>query len=258
MLVRDASAMAADLLEERVRDWIAKRTKDHWDAYHGALLLSDLGSGLRREVPEGASVMTDGLRRFLITWPVVKVVPHPEIPQKVGVVPLDATLPSDLSELFTRRRSFNSGISFNRNFWHSFFTPLGNKRRFVILPSSAGETLRIIDTDDAPEDKQAYEIFSDDLATPPIDLPAPEKARITAEKIRAWLARHGLSEAQFAEGQDDRVLRAANRPSGNTSQPFTPMSRSPALGALERLEFSDQARIFVPLDVVLKLLSRER
>lgn len=255
MLVRDVTSMSDDAMEERVRAWIIKRTKDHWDIYRNAYLLSDMGSALRRELPEGAFVMADGLRRFLTTWPIVKVITHPDISQKVGVVPLDVNLPDDLQQLFARRRSFTVGTSFNRDFWRAFFTPLGDKRRFVILPNSAGAHLQIVDVDDAPVGVDAYEILSSDLAAPPIDLPASEKAKVTSEKIRDWIARNGLSEAQFAEGQFERAFRIEGRQNDKVTQSHVGTPLRSEMGPFERLDFSDQSRIFIPLDIVLKLLS---
>lgn len=248
MLIRGTISMSNDVIDDQVRAWIVKRTKDYWDAHDNAFLLSDMGSALRREIPEGSFLMADGLRRFLTTWPIVQVVTHPDMSQKVGAVPLGINLPSDLRQLFSRRRTFRTGTSFDKDFWRAFFTPLGAKRRFVILPTSEGENLRIVDVDIAPADAQAHEILSSDLATPPIDLPVSEKAKATLEKIRSWIARNGLSESQFAEGQYERALRITGHQNDRLAQSHIATSPRSGLDALGGLDFSDQSRIFVPLD----------
>jgi hypothetical protein len=234
-------------LDDRVRAWIIKTTKEYWDARKSAFLLSELGGRLKRELPDSANLPA-GLRRFLELRPIVQIVAHPEVAEKIGVVPLDVAVPRDIKELFPVSRQPRDSATFYPEFWRAFFLPFGAKKRFVVMPSATQPRVRVADTDVIPAGETAYEILPSDLATPPIDAPASDKAKATFAKIRAWLERNGLPEEPF-------VLHPAEKP----TRPFpTQDTRSSWSSALAHLDYSDQSRIFIPLDVVIKLLEGKK
>ena len=119
----------------RVRDFIAKSVSEYWTATGKAMLLSALGLKVRTTFPSAPSLMPDGLSAFLSSWPTVRIVGHPEIPEKVGAIPLDAKIPDDVTELFSERRSVLIGTSRHRcetvrrpryvtEFWRAFYSPI--------------------------------------------------------------------------------------------------------------------------------------
>ena len=139
----------------RVRDFIAKIVSEYWTATGKAMLLSALGVRVRTTFPSAPSLMPHGLTSFLSSWPTVRIIVHPEIPEKVGAIPTDAKIPDDVTELFSERHSMPIGTSqpsfetFRRpryysEFWRAFHSPL-NGRRFIIPPDGENPNLRIVE-----------------------------------------------------------------------------------------------------------------
>lgn len=241
----------------RVRDFIAKSVSEYWTATGKAMLLSALGLKVRTTFPSAPSLMPDGLSAFLSSWPTVRIVGHPEIPEKVGAIPLDAKIPDDVTELFSERRSVLIGTSqpsfetvrrprYVTEFWRAFYSPI-NGRRFIIPPTPENPNLRVVERADGEEEPRGYEVLASDLSLLPAQAPLFEKVQATSQKIRAWLARNGLAEQLFVSRVSETSQSAVAL--------HTLDQRNLVALALARLDPSDQARIFVPLDIVAKMLA---
>jgi hypothetical protein len=205
------------------------------------------------------TIMPDGLGAFLTSWPVVRVVGHPEIREKVGPVPLDVRIPDNPADLFNERlhmpiETAHSPVEtyhprYDAEFWRAFHTRLTG-RRFAILPDSENPNVRIIETADGAEEPRGYEILPTDVAVLPAQVPLSEKVRESSQRIKAWLARNGLPVEPF-------ISHSAQPSRGALAlRPFAP--RDSVALALAKLDPSDQARIFIPLDIVAKMIAGSR
>jgi hypothetical protein len=235
---------------EKIQERIAALVSEHWDRTHRALLLSKLGGDLRSEFPNNSLLKERGLKSLLDIWPIVQVVKHPRIPEKIGAVPKSATLPGVVSELFEYPRQTDARRKhtiFYREFWRAFHTPIYG-RRFVILPSGDQPGLQIVDrNDEPPSEEPTFEILQSDVVSLPLSAPMNEKTHATLASIEKWLKRNGLPEEFFIE--------QTVRPGVVMSSPRS--EGLPAFAAgLAKLTPSEQARIFVPLDIVLRMISK--
>jgi hypothetical protein len=242
--------------KDRIREFVVRAVHEHWNQTRKALLLSALGSKIRREFGNAPSMMPDGLGAFLDSRPTVQIVGHPDIREKVCAVPLDAKIPDNPAELFDERHRMSDEANhpivetyhprYVPEFWRAFHTRLTG-RRFVIPPDSENPNVRIVEPIDGAEETRGYEILPSDLAILPTLTPLSEKVFETSQRIKAWLARNNLS-AQLFVSHSPAPFRgtAALRSSGQ---------RDSVALALARLDPSDQARIFIPLDIVAKIIA---
>jgi hypothetical protein len=252
-------------LSTQIRDFIVSEVRDHWSQTGKTFLLSNLGSRVRMAFPDCMTAMPDGLTRFLASWPVVQLVRHPRIRPKIGAVPLEVKIPIDPTELFDaphRAPLDSSRPHFIPDFWRAFHT-LINGRRFVLLPSVDHPAVRIVDIPDVEPEPEGYEILRTDLSILPREAPLDDKVRLTTKKIDDWLLRHSLSPDLFLDAAmrpRPPTLESADRRQ-HASSLVEPRGR-PSLSetgeivalALSKLDQADQARIFVPLDVVVKMI----
>jgi hypothetical protein len=222
-----------------LRKFVQDAVDDHWKRTGTALLLTTLGQEVKAELPHAGPLLVDGLKRFLERNAVVQLVEHPSTPVKVGAVPLHVAIPSDASRLFGRSASRNPP-HLARSFWRAFHTPISG-RRVVVMTPQRDRFIRV-------EDIGAHDPVPDSaVEIPPSDLslddtkPMPEKVASNWAKIRGWIARNGLALSAFEEA--------------GSVPPRSSHSSPSLIEAFERLDPQDQARIFVPLDLVMKILS---
>lgn len=250
---------------ERVRKFISDTVRTHWDRENRAMLLSVLGLQVRGAFPDAYLIMPDGLKNFLVQWPVVQVVQHPTIRESVGAVPLDVKVPENALELFMTRAGRPAGLSqldgdfqsqatmsqprYDRAFWRAFHTPLTG-RRFVIPPDANNGTVRVVETTDGSQVPNAYEILTSDVALLPMQAPLTDKVQETVRKIQGWLARNELSPELFCVPHVPRRTL--------TQVHYADQRASSVALALAKLDSSDQARILVPLDIVAKIVASTR
>lgn len=228
---------------EQIRKRIVEIVKGNWEVTQRATLLSGIGSTLRKEFPRSPGILIDGLRAFLTSWPVVQIVQHPTIREKIGAIPLGVKIPEDTSSLF-QAPMFRRQDVYDHDLWKGFYLPI-KERRFVVLGSEQHGGLRVIDNLAPPEGVSHYEILSSDLVVAAPDAPISEKARMVGDSIRAWTKRHGLATSDLLERSASTSRREANL-SGSSAD---------LAQALSHLNAADQSRIFVPLDLVQKMLS---
>jgi hypothetical protein len=262
-VIEGVYAMADDEIE-RLRDFISRSVSEYWNATGKAMLLSALGLRVRNAFQNTYSLMPDGLQSFLSSWPTVRVVGHPQIPEKIGAIPLDAKMPDNLTELFTERTDWTPGQApaisalqphfqtlhprYATEFWRTFHTQLTG-RRFVVPPDDKNPTLRIVERTDGAEEPGGYEVLPSDVSLLPAQAPLYEKVQATSQKINGWLTRYGLSQQLFISRVPEISRRAA------TQQSFD--RRQLVALALSKLDPSDQARILIPLDIVAKMIDTQ-
>lgn len=249
----------ADLLA-----WLEAKVRAHWDADGKAILNSNLGMLAKQEFPENPYLVKGAFRRLLESAGKFKFVPHPKIDGALAVLPADAVLPQNIADIFPlnhgRRMPVEGGAalhdithrSFDSNFWKAFHTPVRD-RRFVILfdsPSVVDTKFKIVDQGEKPSEAACYEITKDDLSDADATDHFTVKAEKTRKKIDLWLEKHELRAEPFLKrgGQLPKFGHGWRRSAhaadcGRLSQ---------AIGDLDQ---TDQARIYVPLDLVIKMLS---
>lgn len=231
--------------ENPVHDFIVGAVRLAWDdtndGPHKAMLLSALGTKLKNEFGDYSADFPKGIKEFLRTWPLVQMVQHPEINEKIGLIPAGEPLPKDLASLFQRageRHASTFPISYDQDFWNAFFKPIQSTRHVVI-----GENGQLQILDDTPHAQGgAYEITKNDIVAPDQAMPMAEKVAATRERINNWLAKNSLDASQFlrkhvarATGSQDRLISLKH--------------------AFEKISDGDRARILIPLDIILKIIS---
>jgi hypothetical protein len=233
--------MSTDSRLQTLKSNIVQQVTNHWNETATALLLTSLGSNLKRFYPDYKDIIPDGLQSFISDSQCVQLVAHPEVSQKIGLIPLGVTIPEDPRALFEARQRQRPPTSFRKDFWEAFHLPTSGRRRFVVIPSGAGRQFEIHDLDTEPAGR-FYEITTEDVIVND-GSPLPELVKRKRQSIDRWLARNGLDPAEFSV---DSVAPGA-----------TPRSATAAakdIGILARLEQQDQARILIPLDILVKLL----
>jgi hypothetical protein len=228
-----------------VHEFIVRAVQSAWNATHDgehkAMLLSALGSKLKSEFGDYSAEFPKGIKEFLRTWPLVQVVEHPEIKEKIGLVPAGERLPADVTVLFQKagaRHSPTSIISYEQAFWNAFFKPIQSTRYVVLQDNGQVEIL-----DDAAQIPDgSYEITKDDVFTPDPATPMEEKVAATREKIDSWLARNSLDRSQF-------FRKHATKPASS------PARLDSLKHAFEKISDADRSRVLIPLDILLKIIS---
>jgi hypothetical protein len=252
MMIAAGKRVMSEFEREQIRRRIEEIVSQHWDQTHKALLLSKLGGPIKKQFPNATSVMEMKLRDFVRTCPNLRLIAHPMVSEKIGAIPTSAVIPENVVELFEEAASSGPETKpyFARIFWRAFHTPLV-ERRFVI-PSRVNRPVRIIEGT-VEDGEMAYEILQSDVSLLPPETPMVEKVRAVSDKIREWLTRNNLSGQQFRENTDDDAPVPKLLATDSVLKPSVSLTE-----ALADLHPSDQARISIPLDIVLKMLSQRR
>lgn len=230
-------------IEENVVDLV----KDCWTREKRAYHLTTLGSVLARQEPNYTRIIGMKLRPFLeiVLGDRLRFITHSQQPLTFSVVPIDADLPTNTDDLFIRPRRPERTI-FDRVFWNAFAKPSFEGKRVVELHRSGGDIVsysvrELPEQEPLPEN--AIEIPADQIAVSDL-LPGPERSRKVYDSVQVWLAENSLdpsvfrSQLPYWEGLEART------------------KSSDLVRALETIDKSDQGRIHIPLDIVIKLLRR--
>jgi hypothetical protein len=233
--------------EKSVRDFIVNFVEAHWARQGTVCYLSALGLRLKREIPNCIEVISDGLAEYLRQNPIVQVVQYPEIKQKIGAVPLEAKLPTDVRLLFSGGAAQSKDLqkfSYRQDFWSTFAKPLDVDK--ITVHVSEGDDVQISkgQTMIDPVGK-CYYINQLDLPQIKADSTVNEKVLQTNEAINIWLDTNSLDRRLFSK---DLGYRAGVRGESRMNV---------LLDALKSLSQSDQARISIPLDIILKLATEK-
>ena len=234
-------------IESKIRSLTEEFVSDHWERDHSVCYLSTIGIYLNEKILGFRDAIAMGLREFLRQNPVVQVVEFPGIEQKIGAVPLSVSLPDDIRELFSRPSeevaSKSQRTAYVQEFWDAFINPIAGDSRYVILDEGGQVTVR----DDLPDNQSglAYEITRQDLSASPPNQPIATKVDVTHSAIDSWLEKQSLEAQVFARPRAQRPhVKVGSR-----------LSR--LLGVLDGLREEDLSRIKIPLDILMKLNSRD-
>ncbi len=228
---------------DQIRSWLQAEVEEHWRTTNSALLLSQIGVKLRKEFPDFAEQMPNGLKDFLVRWPIAHLGQDPSVTQKIGLVPLSVTLPINQAELFASSRSRPEHPSFVSTFWRAFTEPIKGKRFIYIDPAGeVGIEVQDIEPPALPRES-GKEVLPTDLGPFGSDIPPEEKGKLTHQKIQDWLSRNKISSDAVRRLERGAVWREHNL-AENIGRAFLEMSAT------------DLARINIPMDVVINLLKK--
>ncbi|MDA5092484.1 hypothetical protein O2N63_00070 [Aliiroseovarius sp. KMU-50] len=225
--------------------FIEEIVQQHWDEHGSACYLSNLGFRLKNELPESAAVLHDGLHEYLRRNPIVKVVQHPNIHQKIGAVPLSITVPDHVENLFAPKGKLaepNRNVSYRQEFWDAFIKPIDGIVRIVCI-GDHGE-VEISDEQVAKMEGNCYKIFPDDLTKEMRGSPISERVAATHQAIELWLEKHLLGQEAFS------VLKRPSSPRGTGHL-------QNLLNVFDGLSDEELSRISIPLDILVKLNSKK-
>jgi hypothetical protein len=190
--------------------------------------------------------MPDGLQSFILTNNIAQIVSHPDNPVKVGAIPLDVRIPADETELFVPRKGPRRSINLVTEFWNAFHSPVAGRRFVIIAPDTRhGFIIKDLSSGEPPEGK-CYEIGVEDLALND-GSQVSDLVRRKWQKIHAWILRNGLDISTFSVRGNPL---GSPEPANISNHPHRR-----DLGMFSNLEQQDQARILVPLDIIIKLMN---
>lgn len=234
-------------IESKIKELIEKFVSSHWERNQSVCYLSTIGLYLNAEIPGCRVAFPMGLREFLRQNPVVQVVEFPGVEQKIGAVPLSVTLPDDVRELFSRRSQPSvlkrQRPAYVQEFWDAFFRPIEGHSRYVVLEEAG----RVTVSDELPDEESgvAYEITRQDLTDSLPNEPIASKVEATHSAIDSWLEKQSLEPRVFARSRRQR-------------RDIVVGSRLASLiGAFHGLPDEDLARMSIPLDILIKLNSKD-
>lgn len=226
-------------------EFVVGLVQDHWQHEQRAYQLTELGAVIAREKPGYKHIIDMKLRPYVqcVMKDRIRFIEHPQKPVVYGVIPIEVELPANTADLFTRPLQ---KTVFAREFWNAFARPLFAGRRLVELSKSDNEIVSfgvrdLSDDEEIPAD--SYEIRPDQTVDSKVP-PSPERSRMVYRNIEAWLEATELDSAIF-RGQSTYQKGVSG------SDQMRDFAR--LLGSIER---ADQERIHIPLDIVIKLLSR--
>lgn len=231
--------------EEKTSKFIEEFVQRHWDEHSAVCYLSSLGFRLKHDLPESQSVILDGLHEYLRRNPVVTVVKHPDVYEKIGAVPLSVSVPDSPEELFGQKRkpaTVDRNASYSQSFWDAFFKPIDGGARFVCL--DADGKVEVSDGHNGEPEKNCYKILPEDLTSKLQGATISDRVAATHEAINSWLSKNSLQQELFSAPK-----KSFKHGSGNRLQAF--------FSAFEGIPERDLSRIQIPLDILVKLNSEK-
>ena len=236
----------AEDIASRTKQLIQDYVEKHWTSTQSACYFSSIGIHLSRTVPESRAVLSNGLAEFLRQNPVVRVIQFPGVAQKIAAIPLSASLPEDVRDLFLQSKSTTANANRNvyvQEFWDAFIRPIEGPIRNILVDDANRITVH-----DGPIQHKAgevYEIEPQDLTPNIPNSSIVDKVSATHSAIDTWLQKHSLDPAAFLRAR----IRRRDFPVDNRLVQF--------LNAIEALSPDDLARIELPLDILVKLASKK-
>jgi len=230
--------------EAKTLRFIEDFVQQHWDELGSVCYLSNLGFRLKNDLPESQKVVADGLHEFLRRNPIVRVVQHPEISQKIGAVPLSVAVPDQIEDLFSKKVSSSSDKkwgSYEQVFWDAFIKPIDGEVRFVCLDDTG---IEVSDGQASDKKEDCYEITSQDQTKDLAGATISERVAATHEAISAWLEKNSLQQEAFSAPKKNLRRRGGDR----LDDFFN------VFGGLSEEELS---RIAIPLDILFKLSAKK-
>lgn len=233
-----------------IADWVKSEVEQHWQQTKSAYLLSRLGYEARQKFPDAPASLPEGIKRFLQDNSIVQIVTHPSIPQKVGAIPFGAELPQDIVSVFSPEISSTKfqRTRFLPELWRSFYSEIKTKRFALFSGPPENPNVRIFDGLEPPPGSESYEIFASDIASTPEEIPMWERASAVESSIKKWALRNNIELKSLLE-KSTISSRSEHHPK------YAGHSFPLKISSLDQL---DQARIMIPLDLVLKLVAMDR
>ena len=233
---------------------ISEIVQDNWNTNHSAILISAIGIKLRRAYPNFLDLVPHGLKRFIETNAAAQAISYPGIPEKIGLIPMNVTVPSDIKELFKDREINEANVfSVASALWKSFHTDISGKR--YVLLNNVDHKFRVVDSlEDKSADEITYEISEDDLSVVSTHASIEEKTTATRKKVQAWLDKNGLTDRMFTN-QTHRGKYIYTR--GNSGSEIDKKVKNDSeilVGNWSKLDEKDLARISIPLDLLIKMM----
>ena len=236
-------------IESKIKELIEKFVSNHWETKQSVCYLSAIGLYLNAEIPDFRVAFPMGLREFLRQNPVVQVVQFPGVEQKIGAVPMSVTLPDDVGGLFAARSQPSvlkrQRPAYVQDFWDAFCRPIEGHSRYVVIDEEAG---RVTVRDELPDEDSGffvYEITRQDLSDSLPNESIASKVEATHSAIDSWLEKQSLEPRAFARPRRQR-------------RDIVVGSRLVSLiGAFDGLPDEDLARMSIPLDILIKLNSKD-
>lgn len=235
--------------------FIAESCKEHWQQSRQALLLTTVGTAAKKRMDnKNLLVAYGGLKKFIESLvPEVQIISHKNAAGKDGIVPSNADIPENTDFLFTpigagpvaspvaERRSYHSG------FWKAFKEPLLADKKRIWDAATPQTFLDVANSEITPTGM--FEIPRKYI----VEIEGPvygAEARKIKDAIAAYLSETGLDADRFVIRQEQSApkkgeVRQGGAVSGNSGD---------VIAAFLRLSRSEQARITVPLDIVVELL----
>lgn len=230
--------------ENSTSGFIETFVQRHWDEQGSACYLSNLGLRLKKDLPESQEIIANGLNDYLRRNPIVRVVQHPEIVQKIGAIPLSVSVPDRIEDLFAKKVSPSSDRkrgSYEQAFWDAFIKPIDGEVRFVCLDDTG---IEVSDGQASEKKEGCYEITSQDLTKDLAGATISERVAATHEAINTWLSKKALQQEDFS-GPKTKFQR---RDGGRLNEFFN---------VFDGLPEEDLARINIPLDILFKLSAQK-
>lgn len=234
-----------DKTESKIKQTIERFVSSHWDQSQSVCYLSSIGLYLKHAVPEHREILTSGLKDFLRQNIIVQLVQFPGAEQKIGAVPLSIQLPEDVRELFVGHgstRYTRERHVYLQEFWNAFISPIEGCARYVVIDGSGAVT--VSEGPDDSEIQNAYEIVNRDLTATPPGGSIGDKVNATHSAIDNWLNKHSLERATFL------------RPERSMHDSTVDHRLANVFAAFDSLTTEELARIKIPLDILIKLCSK--
>lgn len=230
--------------QKEFEEYVFELVKDSWEREHLAYQLTALGSVIARERSDYQQLIGMKLQPFLqlVMRDRLHFIKHSSKGATYGVVPIDVELPENTDELFVRRRK----IRFDKSFWMAFASPLFAGKRVVELHKS-GDEITSFTVRELPNEETIPPGAVDiplKYITGTEFLPLAEHIRKVYENVETWLEENELDPAVFRSQQPFQ------------ERPGAPVELRDFVRVLEMIDKSDQERIHIPLDIVIKLLGR--
>lgn len=242
---RGSSGMVSN--REELVNYIADLVKEFWDRDQRAYQLTALGAVIASANSNYIRIMGMKLRPFLEFGmrDQLHFIEYKANPLVQGVVPIEVDLPPNTDDLF-RRRTKQQKATFDRELWNAFAKPLFKGKRVVELHKSGNETISFdvtTFTSDEPIPDGALLIPAEHIVGPDLQ-PGPERTHKVYDNIETWLQANQLDPSVFRPMLE---YQAGSR---------TPSQIGDIIRAFGVIAKEDQQRICIPLDIVIKWLSR--
>jgi hypothetical protein len=241
--------------QSELAKFIADSCKEHWQQSRQALLLTTVGTEAKKRLDNKNLLRAyGGLKKFIESYiPEVKIISHRNASGKDGIVPSDADVPENTDFLFTpagvsptasptiERRSYHSG------FWKAFKEPLPTDKKRIWDAATPQKYVDVADSETTPT--AAFEIPRKYILGIEGAVYGAEARKIN-DTIAAYLSDNALEAHRFVNKQEQFTSKKGEFRQGSAVHG----NDSDIIAAFLRLSRSEQARITVPLDIVVELL----